>query len=70
MNYKALSFDLRRDCVDIIMAGGGGHIGGDMSVMEILTEIYFENCFLYSFSSSPSFLYLEVRRALIPMTAA
>ena len=28
MNYKAYSFDLRKDCVDIIMAGGGGHIGG------------------------------------------
>lgn len=23
------------------MAGGGGHIGGDMSVMEILTDLYF-----------------------------
>ena len=42
MNYKALSFDLRRDCVDIIMAGGGGHIGGDMSLMDVLTYLYFE----------------------------
>lgn len=41
MNYKALSFDLRRDCVDIIMAGGGGHIGGDMSVMDILISLYY-----------------------------
>lgn len=42
MNYKAYSFDLRKDCVDIIMAGGGGHIGGDMSLMDILTYLYFE----------------------------
>ena len=41
MNYKALSFDLRKDCVDIIMAGGGGHIGGDMSLMDILITLYF-----------------------------
>lgn len=42
MNYKALSYDLRKDCVDIIMAGGGGHIGGDMSLMDILTTLYFQ----------------------------
>ena len=41
MNYKAFSYDLRRDCVDIIMAGGGGHIGGDMSLMDILIYLYF-----------------------------
>ena len=42
MNYKAFSYDLRRDCVDIIMAGGGGHIGGDMSLMDVLISLYFE----------------------------
>ena len=42
MNYKAFSYDLRRDCVDIIMAGGGGHIGGDMSLMDVLIYLYFE----------------------------
>lgn len=42
MNYKTFSYDLRKDCVDIIMAGGGGHIGGDMSLMDILTYLYFE----------------------------
>ncbi len=41
MNYKAFSYDLRRDCVDIIMAGGGGHIGGDMSLMDVLISLYF-----------------------------
>ena len=38
---EQLRWDLRRDCVDIIMAGGGGHIGGDMSVMETLVSLYF-----------------------------
>lgn len=42
MNYKAFSYNLRRDCVDIIMAGGSGHIGGDMSLMDVLTYLYFE----------------------------
>lgn len=39
-NLKALAYELRENTVDIIMAGGGGHIGGDMSVMEILTDLY------------------------------
>ena len=41
-NLKALSFDFRRDCVDMIVEGKGGHIGGDMSAMDILIELYFE----------------------------
>lgn len=41
-NLKAMSFDFRRDTVDMIMSGKGGHIGGDMSVMDILIELYFE----------------------------
>ncbi len=40
-NLKALAYKLREDTVNIIMAGGGGHIGGDMSVMEVLTALYF-----------------------------
>ncbi|MDO4622530.1 MAG: transketolase [Eubacteriales bacterium] len=40
-NLKALAYKLRKDTVNIIMAGGGGHIGGDMSVMEVLTDLYF-----------------------------
>lgn len=36
----ALRWDLRRDCVDIIMAGKGGHIGGDMSVIDALMVLY------------------------------
>lgn len=40
-NLAAKSFDLRKDTVDIIMAGGGGHIGGDMSVIDTLITLYF-----------------------------
>ena len=40
-NLKALSYKLRRDVVEMIMAGKAGHIGGDMSVMEALVSIYF-----------------------------
>ena len=41
-NLKALSFELRKNVVDMVVEGGGGHIGGDMSVMDILTELYFD----------------------------
>lgn len=41
-NLKAKAYELRKDTLDIIMAGGGGHIGGDMSVMETLVELYFD----------------------------
>ena len=37
---ESLRWDLRRDCVDIIMAGAGGHIGGDMSVVDALMTLY------------------------------
>ena len=37
---ETLRWDLRRDCVDIIMAGKGGHIGGDMSVIDALMVLY------------------------------
>lgn len=40
-NLKRLAYDLREDTVDLICAGKAGHIGGDMSVMEILVELYF-----------------------------
>jgi len=39
---KVMSYDLRRDVVDMIMAGKGGHIGGDMSMMDILVTLYFK----------------------------
>ncbi|MGL6198971.1 MAG: transketolase [Lachnospiraceae bacterium] len=36
-----LAYDLRKDTIRMIIEGKGGHIGGDMSVMEILVELYF-----------------------------
>ena len=41
-NLKALAYELRGNVIDMIVEGKAGHIGGDMSVMEILTEIYFD----------------------------
>ena len=38
---KTKVWDLRKDTLDIIMAGGGGHIGGDMSVIDALSVLYF-----------------------------
>ncbi|MBS6646704.1 MAG: transketolase [Clostridiaceae bacterium] len=42
MNLKVLAYQLRQDTVELIRAGKAGHIGGDMSVMEILVELYFK----------------------------
>lgn len=38
---KTKVWDLRKDTLDIIVAGGGGHIGGDMSVIDALSVLYF-----------------------------
>ncbi len=40
---KKLAYKLRRNTIDIIMAGKAGHIGGDMSVMDILVQLYFHH---------------------------
>ena len=41
MNPLAIkAYDLRQDVLDIIVSGGGGHIGGDMSSMEIMLTLY------------------------------
>ena len=45
---KVLSYDLRKHVLDMIVAGKGGHIGGDMSVMEILVELYMKQM-IYAF---------------------
>lgn len=41
VNLRELAWKMREDTVNIIMAGGSGHIGGDMSVMEILVSLFF-----------------------------
>ncbi|MCI8615874.1 MAG: transketolase [Lachnospiraceae bacterium] len=38
----AKSFELRQIVLDMIMQSGGGHIGGDFSVMDILVTLYFK----------------------------
>ena len=45
MNEKELTLkalDLRKVVVDMIMKSGGGHIGGDFSVMETLVTLYYD----------------------------
>lgn len=39
-DLELLSWDLRQQILDIIMAGGGGHIGGDMSLLNALLVLY------------------------------
>lgn len=41
-NLTALSYELRKDVIDIICAGKAGHIGGDMSVIDTLIALYFK----------------------------
>ena len=40
-NLKAKAFALRQDVIRMIREGKAGHIGGDMSVMDILVSLYF-----------------------------
>ncbi len=41
-NLTVLSYDLRKDVIEIICAGKAGHIGGDMSVIDTLITLYFK----------------------------
>lgn len=41
-NLTAFSYDLRKKVVEMIIEGKGGHIGGDMSVIDILITLYFK----------------------------
>ena len=41
-DLAVLAYELREDVVNMIVEGKAGHIGGDMSVMEILTELYLD----------------------------
>ena len=42
MNLKALSFECRKNVLDMIKEEKAGHIGGDFSVMDILVTLYFK----------------------------
>lgn len=39
-NLREKTYELRQNILDIVMAGKGGHIGGDMSVVDILATLY------------------------------
>lgn len=41
VNLTAKAMELRQEVIRMIVAGKGGHIGGDMSVMDILVSLYF-----------------------------
>ena len=41
-DLKAKAYALRRDVLDMVYRAKTGHIGGDFSVMEILTALYFK----------------------------
>lgn len=43
MNLQALSFELRKDVVDMIYNAKAGHIGGDFSVIDILVTLYYKH---------------------------
>jgi len=40
-NLTVKSFELRKNVIDMIVAGKGGHIGGDMSVIDTLIALYY-----------------------------
>lgn len=42
MNLKKKAFELRKDVVEMIYRAKTGHIGGDLSVMEILVALYYK----------------------------
>lgn len=42
MNLTALSYECRKNVLDMIKEAGAGHIGGDFSVMDILVTLYFK----------------------------
>lgn len=42
MNLKKKAYELRKDVVDMIYRAKTGHIGGDLSVMEILVDLYYK----------------------------
>lgn len=40
-DLSVMAYELRKDVLDMICRARAGHIGGDFSVMEILTDLYF-----------------------------
>ncbi|MCR5175600.1 MAG: transketolase [Anaerovibrio sp.] len=42
MNLEAKAIDIRKDIIDLIYKAGCGHIGGDLSVTDILVDLYYK----------------------------
>ena len=42
MNLSVKANELRKDVIQLIYDAKGGHIGGDLSVMDILVTLYYE----------------------------
>lgn len=42
MNLCAKAIDIRKDIITLIHNGGAGHIGGDLSVTDILVNLYYK----------------------------
>ncbi|ORU00183.1 Transketolase [Anaerovibrio sp. JC8] len=42
MNLEAKALDIRKDIVELIYSAGCGHIGGDLSVTDILVDLYYK----------------------------
>jgi len=40
MDLRAKAIDIRKDIVTMIHRSGTGHIGGDLSVTDILVDLY------------------------------
>ena len=42
MDLRAKAIDIRKDIVNLIYHAGTGHIGGDLSVTDILVDLYYK----------------------------
>ena len=42
MNLEAKALDIRKDIIELIYSAGCGHIGGDLSVTDILVDLYYK----------------------------
>jgi transketolase len=42
MNLKLKATQIRKDIVNLVYSSGTGHIGGDLSVTDILVDLYYK----------------------------
>lgn len=42
MNLTSKTYGLRRDIIEMVYRSGAGHVGGDLSVVDILVTLYFK----------------------------